>query len=159
MLAALAAELEELAARLLFIQAVLDDHIVIARRTDEEIVEQLKAVGVPALSIRDEPDNIKAYEYVLRMRIDRIKAAAVVDLEEEVAKKEAEKEALEEMSAADLWMVDIEEFDAAWAKYAGERTAEYAVEVEEGVGTGAKKPKAAGVKKAVAAPKKAAGKR
>lgn len=141
MLAALEAELEELAARLLFIQAVLDERIVIARRTDEEIVEQLKAVRVPALSAREEPDNIKAYEYVLRMRIDRIKAAAVVDLEEEVAKKEEEKAALEAMSAADLWLIDIEEFEGAWVKYAADRTAEYVVEGEEGSGLVAKKVK------------------
>jgi DNA topoisomerase-2 len=162
MLAALEAELEELAARLLFIQAVLDERIVIARRTDEEIIAQLKEVGVPPLSIREEPDNIKAYEYVMKLRIDRIKAAAVVDLEEEVAKKEAEKEALEAMSAADLWLIDIEEFEGAWAKYAADRTAEYAVETEEGTGAGAKKTKKAtgtATQKSAAAPKKVTGKK
>jgi DNA topoisomerase-2 len=138
-LAALEAELEELRAKLLFIQAVLDERIVIARRSDEEIVAQLKEVGVPPLSNREEPDSVRAYEYVLRMRIDRIKAAAVEELEREVAAAEAAKAALEAKSSGDLWMEDLESFETAWAKYAADRTAEYEVEQAPAAGAGAKK--------------------
>ncbi len=144
MLAALAAELEELHGRLLFIKGVLDERIVIAKRSDEEIVEQLKEVGVPALSIRDEPDNIKAYEYVMRMRIDRIKASAVDELEEEVEKKEAAKKELEAKSSGDLWMEDLAEFEVAWAKYSADRTAEYEGESAATAGSGKKKSKKSG---------------
>jgi DNA topoisomerase-2 len=141
LLAALDAELEEMRAKLLFIRGVLDERIVIARRSDAEIVEQLKAVGVPPLSIREEPDNMRAYEYVLRMRIDRIKAAAVEDLEKEVAVAEAAVAELEEKTSGDLWMEDLEEFDAAWIKYSAERTAEYEVETTPVAGAGAGAPK------------------
>jgi hypothetical protein len=141
MLAALAAELEELHGRLLFIKGVLDEKIVIAKRSDEEIVASLKTVGVPALSLREEPDNIKAYEYVMRMRIDRIKASAVTELEEEVEKKEVVKKVLEAKSSGDLWMEDLAEFEAAWAKYSADRTAEYEGESAATSGSGKKAKK------------------
>jgi DNA topoisomerase-2 len=141
-LKALEEELEELNARLLFIQAVLDEQIVIAKRSDEEIIAQLRTVGVPPLSIREEPMNIKAYEYVLRMRIDRIKASAVEDLEKEVEKKTAEKEELEKKTAGDLWLTDLDEFESAWATYSAARTEEYRVEPStSGTGAGNKKKK------------------
>jgi len=62
------------------------------RKTDEEIVAQLKACAIPALSNVEKP---YAYDYVLRMRMDRVKQSAVLELDTQIAEKQAEKEWLE----------------------------------------------------------------
>ncbi len=114
----------ELDAKRRFIQAVLDERLVIQRRTDSEIVEALKACDIPPLSCPTEPDAYDSYDYVLRMRIDRLKQAAVVELDEALAAKAAEVEYLGGQTGASLWRSDLDEFEEAWKRYAEARTAE-----------------------------------
>jgi DNA topoisomerase-2 len=142
-LEALGAELEEIDARLLFVRAVLDGRVVIARKEDEEIVEQLRAIGLPAISLREEPGNIKAYEYVLKMRIDRIKAKAVLDLEEELEKKAREKAELEAKTEAQIWLEELAEFEGAWGTFTEARMAEAAEALASAATGGANKKKIA----------------
>jgi DNA topoisomerase-2 len=124
LLKALDAEICELRAKRLFIRAVLDGTLVIANKDDAYIVSRLKDLELPPLSEPSEPDNIKAYEYLLRMRIDRIKASAVSEMEEQVRGKEEEKACLESTSASELWLVDLADFESAWAEYSTARIAE-----------------------------------
>jgi DNA topoisomerase-2 len=64
-LEALEAELEELRARRKFVQLVLDEEMIIAKKEDEEIVDQMLAHDLPPLSEPLEPGSIKAYELSL----------------------------------------------------------------------------------------------
>jgi DNA topoisomerase-2 len=125
-LAALQVELVELRARRKFIQMVLDEEIVINRKSDEEIVEQLEAAELPALSDPKELGNIRSYEYLLRMRLDRLKAAAVDELTRQVEAAEAAFKELEETSEAELWLKDLADFESAWAALIAERSQEAA---------------------------------
>jgi DNA topoisomerase-2 len=135
----LAVEIRELQAKRKFIRAVLDKTLVLANRTDEDIVEQLRALELPALSEPCVEADIKSYEYLLRMRIDRMKASAVIDLEEQVRGKEEESGVLAATDAAALWLVDLAEFEGALGVYMKRRLQE----LESG-------PAAAGAKKGVA---------
>ena len=123
-LEALRVELVELRARRKFVQLVLDEELVISRREDENIVEQMQMHELPPLSDPDEPASIKAYEYLLRMRLDRLKAAAVVELTEQVEAAEAATADLEGTEEVDLWLRDLDDFEAAWAEMCAERDAE-----------------------------------
>jgi hypothetical protein len=42
---------------------------------------------------------------------------AVVELDEQIAEKQAEKERLEVETASSLWLADLTEFQEAWIKY------------------------------------------
>jgi DNA topoisomerase-2 len=111
------AEIRELDARLAFVKAVVEKRLVVANAEDADLLAGLKAIGVPPISAPDLADDLKGYEYLLRMRVDRLKAAAVHELEEEVAKAKAALATLEAMTLEGLWLKDLGEFEAAWEKY------------------------------------------
>jgi DNA topoisomerase-2 len=133
-------EMRELDAKKAFLQAILDGRLELMRKTDEEIVEGLKACGIPALSDTGKADSVDGYEYVLRMRIDRVKASAIDKLDEEVAQKKAEVSRLEKETPANMWLSDLEEFEEAWEKYITSRDSELKKgSTELSAGSGGKK--------------------
>jgi hypothetical protein len=129
-------EITELEAKRAFIAAILEDRLVLMRKSDEEIVAGLKACGIPPLSDPSKADAVEGYDYVLRLRIDRVKASAIAELDEQVAGKRAEIAALEATTPAAMWLNDLATFETAWSRYKAAREADLA-------GTGvvsAKKP-------------------
>jgi DNA gyrase/topoisomerase IV subunit A len=117
LLAALQKQIDELDAKRRFIQAILDDRLVLQKKSDEEIVAGLQANQIPPLSNPDMPDAYDSYDYVLRMRMDRVKAAAVQELDGQITEKRREIEHLESETASSLWLADLEEFHQAWIHY------------------------------------------
>jgi DNA topoisomerase-2 len=116
-------QMRELDAKRRFIQALLDEHLVLQKKSDEEIVAQLKACDIPALSNLEKPDEYDSYDYVLRMRMDRVKQSAVVDLDGQLEEKRTEKERLEAETGSSLWLADLEAFRLGWVQYSQERVA------------------------------------
>jgi hypothetical protein len=45
------------------------------RASDEEIVAAMKAHALPPLSGKKDTDDVNSYDYLLRLRMDRVKAA------------------------------------------------------------------------------------
>jgi DNA topoisomerase-2 len=107
-------QITELDARRRFIQAILEDRLVLQKKTDEEIVAQLKMCDIPPLSNPAAVDDYDSYEYCVKMRIDRVKQAAVVELDRQISDKQGEIERLEAETASSLWMADLDEFEEAW---------------------------------------------
>ena len=122
-LEALQTALTEVEAKRAFLTAILDGRLDLMRKTDEEIVGGLKAVAIPPLSKPEAPDTVEAYDYVLRLRIDRVKASAVEALDKEVGSLRAQRADLERSTPAALWTSDLDEFEAAWTRYGLARTA------------------------------------
>jgi len=120
-------EVTELEAKRAFLKAILEDRLILMKKTDEEIVAGLKTCGIPPLSDPTDPDSVSSYEYVLRLRIDRVKASAVLELEKEVEERHAVQRGLEGMTPAAMWLKDLEEFRSAWLVYKEARAAEMAV--------------------------------
>uniref|UniRef100_A0A6C0DDT3 DNA topoisomerase (ATP-hydrolyzing) n=1 Tax=viral metagenome TaxID=1070528 RepID=A0A6C0DDT3_9ZZZZ len=116
-------QMQELDAKRRFIQALLDEHLVLQKKSDEEIVVQLKACDIPALSNLEKPDEYDSYDYVLRMRMDRVKQSAVVELDGQLEEKRTEKERLEAETGSSLWLADLEAFRLGWVQYSAERVA------------------------------------
>uniref|UniRef100_A0A6C0APK8 DNA topoisomerase (ATP-hydrolyzing) n=1 Tax=viral metagenome TaxID=1070528 RepID=A0A6C0APK8_9ZZZZ len=110
-------QLTELEAKRAFIMAILEGRLDLMRKTDEQVVAGLKMCGIPPLSDPGAADSVKAYEYVLRLRIDRLKASAVAELDEEVAIKKGEKTRLEGETPGTMWLADLAEFKEAWTAY------------------------------------------
>jgi DNA topoisomerase-2 len=117
----LRAEAVESDAKARFIKAVLAGTMELRRATDEAIVEMMKKHSLPALSGAHDVEDIESYEYLLRLRMDRVKAAAVTEAEEAVARARAAVAELEATTAAQLWLRDLAEFEETWTKMRSER--------------------------------------
>lgn len=114
-------QIEELDAKRRFIQAILDEKLVLQKKSDEEIVEGLKRCDIPPLSNPVAPDEYDSYDYVTRMRIDKVKKSAVIEMDKQITEKQSEIEYYEGESSEDLWMNDLEEFEEAWKSYSEKR--------------------------------------
>jgi DNA topoisomerase-2 len=97
-----------------FIKAVLAGTMELRNATDEAIVASMIKHALPPLSDPAAPASLDAYEYLMRMRMDRVKANAVVEQEKAVEAARAAIRLLEGTKAEDLWLRDLEEFLAAW---------------------------------------------
>ena len=139
-------QMRELDAKRRFLQALLDERLVLSRRSDEDIVAQLKLCEIPALSNLEAPDAYDSYDYVLRMRMDRVKQSAVTELDGQIAEKGSEIEHLEGETGSSMWLADLEEFRLAWVQYSEERVAS-SVSVAKSDSTKVQKKKRPGVAK------------
>ena len=139
----LTAEITELEARLLFVRAVISGSLVIANVDDAILFAAMKGLGLPTLSDADATD-LKGYEYLLRMRVDRLKASSVAELERDVAAQRERKERLLATTAETLWSTDLDEFLVAWNDYTAWRNASY----ESAATDGKVAPKKKAVRKA-----------
>ena len=108
----LRAEAIETDAKARFIRAVLEGTLELRRATDEQILSSLKAHSLPALS--GDADSVDGYEYLLRLRMDRVKANAIVEAEESVKKAMAAVDLLEKTTASELWLKELDDFEAGW---------------------------------------------
>lgn len=153
-LARMDAEIVELDARVRFVRAVVAGTLVVANAEDDALLAGLKALALPPLSAAasEDSNSLKAYEYLLRMRVDRLKAAAVAELEAQLAAARAERDTLAAKSAEDLWLADLDVFSEAYERFLAARVEARAATAAESVG--AKAP----AKKKVVRKAKVAGK-
>lgn len=136
----MAAAIRELTARLTFVRAVVEKRLVVANAADDVLLAGLVDLELPALS---GGEGLRGYEYLLKMRIDRIKASAVAELTAEVAAAVAARDALEATTPQQLWLTDLEEFGSAWNDYITWRNALNADSAAAGTAAGGKKVKKA----------------
>lgn len=113
-MARLEREALEADAKARFLRAVLEGTMELRRATDEEIVAAMREHSLPPLSDPEDPETVDAYEYLLRLRMDRVKASAIEDAEKAVVTARMAYEELRDTSASALWLQDLEDFEAAW---------------------------------------------
>lgn len=119
----LRAEAVEADAKARFIKAVLEGTMELRRASDEDIVGAMKKHSLPPLSAAKDVDVVDSYDYLLRLRMDRVKASAVADAEALVIKAKAVVAELEATKATQMWLRDLGDFDTAWGKMREEREA------------------------------------
>jgi len=123
-IARLEAEAKEADAKARFIRAVLEGTIELRRASDEEIVEAMKEHSLPALNDMEHPDSVDGYEYLLRMRMDRVKASAVADQEAAVERAMAQLVKIQGTTASAIWKEDLAAFEESWQKLVASRGGE-----------------------------------
>jgi DNA topoisomerase II len=114
MIATLKDQIEELDAKVLFISSIVEDKLQIMNQEDGDILADLQELGLPPRSDRANPNTIGAYEYLLRMRIDRLKKQSVLDAEKELASVKKELIVLEKTLASEVWGQELDEFLDVW---------------------------------------------
>ena len=107
-------EAAEYDAKARFIQAVIKGTMELRSATDEAIVAAMQAHKLPPISKPDDADSVDAYEYLLKMRMDRVKAAAVVEQQKAASTAAEAVKVLEATTATMMWKSDLAEFAAQW---------------------------------------------
>ena len=120
-MARLEREALEADAKARFLRAVLEGDIDLRRATDEEIVSAMILHSLPPLSDEKNSESVDAYEYLLRLRMDRVKASAIEDAEKAVMAARMAYETLRDTTASALWLQDLEDFETAWSMMQGHR--------------------------------------
>ena len=114
-MARLEREALEADAKARFLRAVLEGDIDLRKATDEEIVQAMVSHSLPPLSDPEDPETVDAYEYLLRLRMDRVKASAIEDAEKSVIAARMAYETLRDTTASALWLDDLDDFEEAWS--------------------------------------------
>jgi DNA topoisomerase-2 len=115
MIATLKGQIEELQAKRDFIKAIVEERLQIMNQEDEDILSDLQdSLGLPPLSDRANPNTLGAYDYLLRMRIDKLKKRSVLDAEQELASVKKQLVVLEKTLASEVWSQELEEFLDVW---------------------------------------------
>lgn len=118
---ALEKEVIETDARVRFLRAVLEERIVLAKKSKEQVVTQLRKEKLPALSSDNNIDDYKSYDYLLRLRIDSITMEAVLAAEKELADLLARLAILRATTAGAMWLTELGKFEKVWATYVAAR--------------------------------------
>jgi len=113
-IATLKDHLEELDAKYKFIKSIVDGKLKIMNQEDDVVLDGLQKLQLPPRSDRAAPNTLGAYEYLLRMRVDRIKKKAVIEAEEEVLECKKKLAELESTTAYALWKFDLDNFIGSW---------------------------------------------
>ncbi len=110
-------EIEELDAKVVFIRGIVTGTLQILNKEDDVVLESLQKHSLPPRSDPTNPNTLGAYEYLLRMRIDRIKKSSVEDAERAVLEARARLVELEATSPEAMWSKELDEFQDAWATH------------------------------------------
>jgi DNA topoisomerase-2 len=138
-------EIEEYTAKYKFVMGILDGTIKIMNQEDDVIVDSLVRSGIPPRSDRANPQNIGAYDYLLRMRVDRIKKSSVEEAKKDVETAQEKLKALENTTAVNMWLGELEEFLVVWEDHKQAMlTMIEGVGASSGVGKGASGKSASG---------------
>jgi DNA topoisomerase-2 len=122
-MARLEREALEADAKARFLKAILDGSLELRGASDEEIVGGMQMNDLPPLSNPDEPDSVDSYDYLLRLRMDRVKASAVEEAERAVLAARMAYEALRDTTASALWLKDLGDFEEGWKAMEAHRSA------------------------------------
>jgi DNA topoisomerase-2 len=115
-----------------FIRAVLEGTLDLRRATDSAIVQAMKTHDLPALSHASgqgvkaketKEDDIDGWDYLLRLRMDRVKASAVEDAEKAAVAALTAVAVLQATTAAQMWLADLDEFEVSLTKMGEVRAA------------------------------------
>jgi len=122
-----------------FLRGVLNDTIDLRRKSDSDIVAIMKEHDLPGISGPKDLESVDSYDYLLRLRIDRVKASAIVEAENAVMRAKEQLEALEKTTASELWLNDLDAFISSWNSMKSEREALLSNEVKPKSKTKSKK--------------------
>jgi len=100
-----------------FIRAVLEGTLDLRRASDEQIVAAMRKHDLPVSADckgkEGKENSVDGWDYLLRLRMDRVKATAVADAEEAVMVARKAVAELRETTAGQLWLKDLADFETA----------------------------------------------
>jgi len=95
--------------RIMFVKAVVDDKLVINKRSREQIEKDIASLNL--MKIND------SYSYLLNMSISSLTKEKLIDLKEEYDKKKNDLKLLKEKTIEDMWLEELEILKKELKKY------------------------------------------
>jgi DNA topoisomerase II len=109
-------EIEELNAKWLFVKSIVDGKLKIMNEEDDIVLKGLVSLGLPPRSDRENPETLGAYEYLMKLRVDRIKKKSVEEAENDLKVTNQKLKELEAMTATGIWNKELDDFSQAWER-------------------------------------------
>ncbi len=109
-------QMEELQAKWNFVKAIVEGRLKLMNEEDDIVLKGLLKLGLPPRSDREAPETLGAFEYLLKMRVDRIKKTSVDEAASDVQATKKKLVELESTSSASIWAKELEEFLERWER-------------------------------------------
>jgi DNA topoisomerase-2 len=100
--------------KVLFIKNILDNIIIIHRKRKEEIINKLKELEFPELSI--DIDGIPSYDYLTNMSLFSLTLDKIDDLDNKYKNKQDEIEIIKNTTVIQQWTKELDEFIVEYNK-------------------------------------------
>jgi DNA topoisomerase-2 len=146
-------ELDIINARVVFIQGIIDDTIVLKNKEDEEVIEILESVNLPKFTKgkleydpKAENEN-PSYDYLTSMPIRSMTKRKIEELKKQLDDKKMELETLKARTINEYWTIDLDRISEIYDKNLAAYNEEQDKSEES---TGRKKSKKIAVKKTAA---------
>jgi DNA topoisomerase II len=107
-------DLVEMEAKWRFLQSIVDGTLKIVNEEDDVVLAGLRRLGLPPRSKPEATDSLEAYEYLLRMRVDRIKKASIEEAKKECEVLRIRITELELLTASGIWGRELDSFLETW---------------------------------------------
>ncbi|CAH6420472.1 DNA topoisomerase 2 [uncultured virus] len=145
-------EIDVLRWKLKFVENVVDDVIIVSKKTGAQVKAQLEEHGYPKFALRK--DEVKpSYNYLTSMTILQLTSDEIAKLRKQIKDKQKEIATLEAKTPAMIWSEELDELEVEYDKWDAECIR---LRDELAYSTKGKKPAAKPKAKAKPAPKRAA---
>jgi DNA topoisomerase II len=124
-------EMLHLKYKVLFIEYVLKQKIIINNKTKQSVIDKLVEFEFPELSKDLNEKSNKSYNYITSMQLFSLTKEKIDELNEEYKNKKEEMEALEELLPKDIWKTELKEFITAYKKWYKQNYEEYLKEIDD----------------------------
>ena len=125
LLSKLKLETEILNQKMLFILGIIDDEIIINKRSKNDIIKQLEDKKFKKMDTQNTFNDDGSYNYLINMPIYSLTLDKKIELETDYKNKEKEFNKLESIPIKDMWLIELEEFESNYEKYIKEKDNKY----------------------------------
>ena len=115
-------EIKYLNAKMMFINYVIDEKIIVYKQPKASIIDSLRSFNFPfyestiILEYDEGVEVTNQYNYLLNLPIHSFTLEKVQELEDEISKRDQELEILSNTSIKDMWIQELEAFEEQYKR-------------------------------------------
>lgn len=93
-----------------FVEDVINETVVVNKKTKEAIAAQLDSLGYPR-------DDAGAFEYLMKLQVYSFTSEKIIDLKAKIEDAKAQLAMVVKTSSADMWLLEVDELAVAYASF------------------------------------------
>lgn len=118
-------DIEILNQKMLFILGIINEEIIINKRSKNDIIKQLEDKKFKKMDTQNTFNDDGSYNYLINMPIYSLTLEKKIELETDYKNKEIEFNKLESVSVKEMWLSELEDFESNYEKYMKEKDNKY----------------------------------
>ena len=118
-------DIEILNQKMLFILGIINEEIIINKRSKNDIIKQLEDKKFKKMDTQNTFNDDGSYNYLINMPIYSLTLEKKIELETDYKNKEIEFNKLESVSVKEIWLSELEDFESNYEKYMKEKDNKY----------------------------------